>query len=56
MVLLLKYDGENGGGLVEQRADLLFIVLSHDHVFQPPYPVSGKVQLYWTYSAPSAAK
>lgn len=43
--MLLKYGGENGGHLVEQRADLLFIVLSHGHVFGAPYPVFGKVQL-----------
>lgn len=37
--------GENGGHLLEQQADLLFIVLSHGHVFGAPYPVLGKVQL-----------
>lgn len=43
--MLLKYGGENGGHLLEQQADLLFIVLSHGHVFGAPYPVLGKVQL-----------
>lgn len=45
--LLLKYGGGGGGGghWVEQQADLLFIVLSHGHVFGAPYPVLGKVQL-----------
>lgn len=46
--LLLKY-GDGGGGnsghWAEQQADLLFIVLSHGHVFGAPYPVLGKVQL-----------
>lgn len=37
--MLLKYGGENGGHLLEQQADLLFIVLSHGHVFGAPYPV-----------------
>ena len=43
--MLLKYGGENGGHLVEQQADLLFIVLSHGHVFGAPYPVLDRVQL-----------
>ncbi len=43
--MLLKYGRENGGHLLEQQADLLFIVLSHGHVFGAPYPVLGKVQL-----------
>lgn len=43
--MLLKYGEENGGHLLEQQADLLFIVLSHGHVFGAPYPVLGKVQL-----------
>lgn len=47
--LLLKEGGGGGGwewwALVEQQADLLFIVLSHGHVFGAPYPVLGKVQL-----------
>lgn len=33
--------GENGGHLLEQGADLLFIVLSHGHVFGAPYPGLG---------------
>ena len=44
-VLLLKHGGENGGHLAEHQADLLFIVLSHGHVFGAPYPMLGKVQL-----------
>lgn len=43
--MLLKYGRENGGHLLEQQPDLLFIVLSHGHVFGAPYPVLGKVQL-----------
>lgn len=54
--MLLKYGWENGGHLLEQQADLLFIVLSHGHVFGAPYPILGKVQLAGRSDPPAGAE